>query len=253
MVGRFNLFGPWIVDAQKDPLSTPNYIGFVLFVALVAVSASLGVEATRADRAVAVCGVGRGDRAGTLLDDADLRGVLRVRDPLDAAAGRLVGRHVRVVVLAHVAGASPRLRRHRASIAQCCVAAGMPSHVLCALTGIGVARAATAEVPYQRDSAITGRWRHSSKTSLDPTKRYQINEVDPVALGSVAFGLALELEKNERPPRRRRAVGRRWGDAIPCRRRRAGRLETVVRRQPAVIDAFTALPGAVVQGIVRPA
>jgi hypothetical protein len=39
MIGRFNLLGPWIVDAQKDPRSTPNYAGFVLFVALVGVSA----------------------------------------------------------------------------------------------------------------------------------------------------------------------------------------------------------------------
>ena len=39
MIGRFNLFGPWIVDAHKDPRSTPNYIGFVLFVALIGVSA----------------------------------------------------------------------------------------------------------------------------------------------------------------------------------------------------------------------
>ena len=39
MIGRFNMLGPWLVDAQKDPRSTPNYVGFVLFVALVVVSA----------------------------------------------------------------------------------------------------------------------------------------------------------------------------------------------------------------------
>ena len=39
MIGRFNLLGPWIVDAQKDPRSSPNYIGFIMFVALVVLSA----------------------------------------------------------------------------------------------------------------------------------------------------------------------------------------------------------------------
>ena len=38
MIGRFNLLGPWIIDAHKDPRSTPNYVGFVLFVVLIAVS-----------------------------------------------------------------------------------------------------------------------------------------------------------------------------------------------------------------------
>src|SRR3954451_8212890 len=38
IVGRFNVFGPWLLDAHKDPLSTPSYLGFVLFVALVGVS-----------------------------------------------------------------------------------------------------------------------------------------------------------------------------------------------------------------------
>ncbi|MEO7370639.1 MAG: hypothetical protein ABIZ69_07250, partial [Ilumatobacteraceae bacterium] len=41
MIGRFNLFGPWIVDAHKDPRSTPNYLGFVLFVALVGMASYL--------------------------------------------------------------------------------------------------------------------------------------------------------------------------------------------------------------------
>ncbi len=114
MIGRFNLLGPWIIDAQKDPLSTPNYIGFVLFAALVACLGAPGVEATRADRTVAVRGADRGDRVGAVLDDANLRRLLRVRDPLDAPAGRAVGRDMRVVVLAHLAsrgGHAGRTRR----------------------------------------------------------------------------------------------------------------------------------------------
>ncbi|MGZ4791144.1 MAG: hypothetical protein ACXWBO_04710, partial [Ilumatobacteraceae bacterium] len=39
MVGRFNVFGPWLIDPQKDPRATPNYVGFALFVVLVGVSA----------------------------------------------------------------------------------------------------------------------------------------------------------------------------------------------------------------------
>ena len=39
MVGRFNIVGPWVIDAQKDPRSPPNYVGFVVFVVLVAASA----------------------------------------------------------------------------------------------------------------------------------------------------------------------------------------------------------------------
>ena len=42
--------------------------------------------------------------------------------------------------------------------------------------------------------------------SLDPSQRYQINEFDPVTFGGPAFGLALQLERDRRPCRRR-AVG----------------------------------------------
>jgi hypothetical protein len=114
-----------------------------------------------------------------------------------------------------------------------------------AATGLGVARAASAEVPYQRDSTITKALSTELESTLDPAIRYQINEVDPVALGSVAFGIALELEKKNRV---HAGVGP-WGVAgvMPYRvvdADEAGATLWYVASTP-LIDAFNAQPGAV--------
>jgi hypothetical protein len=126
------------------------------------------------------------------------------------------------------------------------VAVGVVGACVLVSTGVGIARAASAEVPYERDSAVAAALSAQLETSLDHAKRYQINEVDPVALGSVAFGVALELEKHDI----RAGVGP-WGIAgvMPFRvvdQDEADSTLWYVASNP-VIDAFSALPGAVVK------
>ena len=252
MLGRFNLLGPWIFDAQKDPRSAPNYLGFVLFAALVVVSARWAWK--RRERvelslyAVLVAATVLGFFSTTRIFGVFFEYVIRWMLPLVALwvaacvwscwltwRGRLEPDPARLVE-------DRRLQ----------FAAGVVVVCACAVTGFGVARAATAEVPYQRDSAITGALAAQLETSLDPTVAYQINEVDPVALGSVAFGLALELEKHQHV---HAGVGP-WGVAgvTPFRVVHDDQADSTlwyVASRP-VIDAFTALPGAVVQASFDP-
>jgi hypothetical protein len=114
------------------------------------------------------------------------------------------------------------------------------------VTAIGIGRAVTAEVPYERDSTMTGQLSGQLQRSLDRSTHYQINEFDPVALGAVAFGLALDLERHGLHA----GVGP-WGEAgvMPFRVVTDENAESTlwfVASAP-VIDAFSALPGAVVR------
>ena len=252
MIGRFNLLGPWIADAQKDPRSTPNYLGFVLFVALVVVSTRWAWK--RRERvelslyAVLVAATVLGFFSTTRIFGVFFEYVIRWMLPL-----------VALWVASCVWSCWLTWRsRLQPDPARCFddrrlqVAAGVVVVCACALTGLGVARAGSAEVPYQRDSAITGALAAQLEASLDPALTYQINEVDPVALGSVAFGLALELEKHQHV---HVGVGP-WGVAgvTPFRVVRDDQaLATLwyVASQP-VIDAFMALPGAVMRASFDP-
>ena len=247
MVGRFNLFGPWVVDAQKDPRSTPNYIGFVLFVALVAVSARWAWN--RRDRvelslyAVLTAATVLGLISTTRIFGVFFEYVIRWMLPLVAMWVATCVWSCWLTWRARMPSASTASRPDRSML----VAAGVGAALACAATGLGVARAATAEVPYQRDSTVTQALSAQLEASLDPTTRYQINEVDPAALGSVAFGLALELEKQQRV---HAGVGP-WGIAgvMPFRvvsDERADSTLWYVASNPA-IAAFTALPDAIVR------
>ena len=247
MVGRFNLLGPWVIDAQKDPRSTPNYLGFVLFVALVTVSARWAWQ--RRERielsmyAVLVAATLLGLFSTMRIFGVFFEYVIRWMLPLVALwvatcvwSCWLTWRAKTDVEMGAEVGVEPS-RSVR-------LAAGAGIACAVALTGIGVVGAATAEVPYQRDSAITGALASQLESSLDPEKLYQINEVDPVALGSVAFGLALELEKHSSV---HAGVGP-WGVAgvTPFRvvdHDEADSTLWYVASQP-VIDEFMALPGA---------
>jgi hypothetical protein len=239
MIGRFNLLGPWIVDAQKDPQSTPNYIGFVLFVALVAVSARWAWK--RRERVELSLYV--------VLSAATVLGLLSTMRIFGVFFEYVVRWMLPLVALwvatclwscwltwrARSPSDDHTLRLVTGAVAICA----------CAATGIGVARAASADVPYQRDSAITNALSAELETTLDPAIRYQINEVDPVALGSVAFGMALELEKQNRV---HAGVGP-WGVAGVMPHRvvdadEAGAVLWYVASTP-LIDAFNAQPGAV--------
>jgi hypothetical protein len=251
MIGRFNLLGPWIIDAQKDPLSTPNYVGFVLFAALVAFSARLAWK--RRERielslyAVLIAATVLGLFSTMRIFGVFFEYVIRWMLPL-------VALWVATCVWSCWLSWRARAETSTEPAEDRKLQIGIGIVVACAtvLTAVGVVRAASAEVPYQRDSAITGALAKQLETSLDPAKRYQINEVDPVALGSVAFGLALELEKHSDV---HAGIGP-WGVAgvTPFRVVDAGEADSTlwyVASQP-VIDAFMALPGAEVQAFYDP-
>lgn len=243
MIGRFNLLGPWIIDAQKDPRSTPNYIGFVLFVALVGLSARWAWK--RRDRIelslYAVLGAATvlGLFSTTRIFGVFFEYVIRWMLPLVALWVATAVWSCWLTWRARPAGSSFDHKK--------LVAAGVAATCAFVATGIGIARAATAEVPYLRDSKMTGALAAQLETSLDPTIPYQINEVDPVALGSVAFGLALELEKKHHI---HAGVGP-WGVAgvTPFRVVNDNEAEATlwyVASEPE-IAAFSKVPGAVVR------
>ena len=243
MIGRFNLFGPWIIDPQKDPRSTPNYIGFVLFVALVGASARWAWK--RRDRVEL--------SLYAVLSAATMLGLFSTMRIFGVFFEYVIRWMLPLVTLWIAASLWSCWLTWRARPAESrvdhnkLVAAGVAAVFACLATGLGVARAATAEVPYLRDSTVTGALAAQLETSLDPAIPYQINEVDPVALGSVAFGLALELEKKHHI---HAGVGP-WGVAgvTPFRVVDDNEAEATlwyVASQPE-IAAFSEIPGAIVR------
>ena len=242
MVARFNLFGPWIVDASKEVRTEPNYVGFILFLVLVSASARwawkrrepIELRLYAVLSATTVLGL-----ISTLRIFGDfLQYVLRWSSPLVA---------MWVATSVWSCWLTWRSRSARALAGRSSgVCRGIVVAITLAVTAIGVSRSVNAHVPYQRDSTITGALSSQLENSLDRSKRYQINEFDPVALGSVAFGLALELDR-----RGLRAGVGPWGEAgvMPFRVVSDGHADSTlwyVATNP-VIDAFTALPGAVVK------
>ncbi|MEY2581771.1 MAG: hypothetical protein QOE09_1620 [Ilumatobacteraceae bacterium] len=242
MIGRFNLLGPWIVDPHKDPRSTPNYLGFILFVALVGVSLrwawSRKVRVELSLYAVLAAATVLGFISTTRIFGTFFEYVIRWMLPLVAL---WIAASLWSCWLTWRAR-SPREADDRVLL----TAARVGVACLVVLAAIGVGRAANAEVPYQRDSAMTGQLSGQLQRSLDRTTRYQINEFDPVALGAVAFGLALDLERHGLHA----GVGP-WGEAgvMPFRVVTDEQAESTlwfVAGTP-VIDAFSTLPGAVVR------
>ena len=243
MIGRFNLLGPWIFDAQKDPRSTPNYFGFLLFVALLGVSARWAWR--RRDRVeLSLYAVLSAATVLGLLSTMRIFGVFFeyvIRWMLPLVALWIAATIWSCWLTWRARPAESRVDNRRL------VAAGLAAACACVATGIGVARAAGGEVPYLRDSKTTGALAAQLESSLDPTIPYQINEVDPAALGSVAFGLALELEKKHHI---HAGVGP-WGVAgvTPFRVINDDQAEATlwyVASEPEIV-AFSEIPGAIVR------
>jgi hypothetical protein len=245
MIGRFNLFGPWIIDAHKEPVTSPNYIGFVLFAVLV--GAALRWAWKRRERVElslhAVLA------AATLLGFVS---TMRIFGKFYEYVVQWMSPLVSMWIAASVWSCWLTWRQREAPAeSEGTAIAGVAAVVTCAvlITAIGVVRAVGAEIPYRRDSAITGALSRQLEASLDANVRYQINEFDPVALGSVAFGIALEMERHHVDA----GVGP-WGanGVMPFRvvsDQQAGSTLWYVATNP-VIDAFAELPGAVVRASV---
>ena len=242
MVSRFNLLGTWLFDPQKDPRSSPNYLGFVLFVVLVGASARWAWK--RRERveltlwAVLVVATVLGLFSTTRIFGNFLEYVIRWMSPLVAmwVAASLWSCWLTWRSRATTQPSGRVLLEGAAAMVA----------LMTVVTAVGVARAVTAEIPYNRDSTLTGALSAQLEQSLDPTVHYQINEFDPVALGSAAFGLALELERHHLHA----GVGP-WGVAgvMPFRVVSDEQAESTlwfVASNPA-IAAFSALPGAVIR------
>lgn len=249
MVGRFNLLGPWIVGAAKDPLTRPNYAGFVLFAALVVVSARFAWKRReRAEMALyAVLGMTTvlGAISTMRIFGRFFEYVIRWMTPLVAMwiATCLWSCWLEWRSRAARRPSPDDDRRWMAAATAGALAAAV------AVTAVGVVRGAEADIPYARDSEMTGELAAQLEQSIDPAVRYQINELDPVALGAVAYGLALQFEHDGVHA----GVGP-WGQSgvMPFRvvsDQQAGSTLWYVASTP-VIDAVSALPGAVVMAFV---
>jgi hypothetical protein len=234
MAGRFNLLGPWIDDPLQSPTADPNVIGFVLFCGLVA--------------AGGWCAWRRRQRS-----ELTLYAVLAWVTLLGAVStARIFGsffeyvvRWMLPLVAMWIGAAAWSLTRTMLSARPAARRGLTSAAALIALVSVavGVPRGVAADVPYRVDSDITDALADQLGTSLDPSLTYQINERDPVALGSVAFGLHLQLDKDGF----RAGVGP-WGQAGVKRFRVVDDAEAdatlwYVAGQP-LIGAVAALPDA---------
>ena len=236
MVGRFNLLGPWIADARKNPLTSPNYVGFVLFAALVVVSGRWAWQ--RRERvemalyAVLILATVLGAFSTMRIFGPFFEYVIRWMTPLVA---------LWIAACAWSCWLEWKSRPHRRTSEWMWV--GAVGGCVAVATIVGVVRGASADIPFGRDSRITGELSAQLERTLDPQATYQINELDPAALGAPAFGLALELERHGLHA----GVGP-WGQAgvMPFRVVTDEAAESTlwyVAGTP-LIDAFTTLPGA---------
>ena len=242
MVSRFNVFGPWLFNPLQDPRSTPNYIGFVLFIALVGAATRWAWK--RRDRVelalYAVLAV------ATILG---LVSTMRVFGTFFEYVIRWMSPLVAMWIAAALwscwltwRARAPALSSYRPLV----FGTAALAIILCVTTAIGVTRAVTADIPYHRDSIITGALSAQLEVSLDPAMRYQVKEYDPVTLGPIAFGLALELE------RRHLHVGvGPWGRAgvMPFRVVDDGQADATLwyTAGDPLIAEISALPGAVIR------
>jgi len=242
MVGRFNLFGPWIIDARKNPRSDPNYLGFLLFVVLV--GAALWWAWKRRERVelslFAVL---------TLATVLGFVSTVRIFGPFFDYVIRWMSPLVAMWIAAAIwscwltwSARSPAESHDRKAMG----AAAIGVACITAVTVIGVVRSAPADVPFPRDIALTQALSTQLRSSLDPAERYQINEIDPVSFGSVAFGLAVEFDR-----RGVHAGVGPWGTAgaMPFRVVADDRADSTLWYVAGTkaIEALASLPGAVVR------
>ncbi|MGD9703136.1 MAG: hypothetical protein AB7Q42_15810 [Acidimicrobiia bacterium] len=199
MAGELNLLGPWVTGPGKVPIESPNLAGFLGFVLLVAAGGWFAVR--RRDREVltlqAVLGlavvIGLASTArifGTFFDY-----VIRWMWPLAAAITmaslwslwRAASERV-ATIRSREGRAVPAVRFVRAAPA-------IGTAAFLVVTVLGVASAAEAETTYPRDSRMTQQLSAQLAERLDRSAVYRLEHHDPVALGSAAFGIVLEMEK----------------------------------------------------------
>ncbi len=236
LVGRLNLLGPWLHDPAASPRATPDVVGFVLFVALVGAGGWCAWQRRRRPELTMYAVLAASTVLG-LASTARIFGtfyeyVVRWMLPLAAAWVATAAWSVIQTVLARHPAPANRRRL---------VGAGVLA--MLAWTAVGVAHAATAQIPYPKDSALTTSLAGQLAARLDRSQTYQFDEDDPMSLGALGYGLPLALEKAGF----RVGVGP-WGTAGAMAYRvvtdeHADHALWYVSTQP-LIDAFAAAPGA---------
>ena len=190
MAGMFNLAGPWVLGPGGRPTDAPNLPGFVGFVLLV--GAGVWVAGRRRDREVltlqAVLGaaVVLGFFSTSRVFGTFFEYVVRWMWPLAASVAMVSLWSLWRAVADPETGWRP-VRLHRVTAGAAAVAA------VVAVLALG--SAAVADPTYPRDSAMTVDLSNQLADRLDPNAVYRLEHHDPVALGSAAFGMLLELDK----------------------------------------------------------
>ena len=201
MAGQLNLVGPWVVGSGHQPTDSPNWLGFIGFVALVI--AGLAISWHRRDDKVLTFQVTLAlVTALGLLSTSRISGVMF--DYLIQWMLPLAALWAAVSIWSLTTLVVGGTRRHAAS------AAGLLTVGL-----LSVASAALAfggEAPEPLDSRLVGALADQVDDQLDPNRSYLIRRFDPGAQGGGADGLVLELER--RGQQVFRAGGPRWDTAV---------------------------------------
>ena len=190
MAGVFNLAGPWIVGPGTEPTDAPNVPGAIGFVLLVAAGVWFAVR--RRDREVLTLQVVLGlALALGFVSTARVFGtffeyVIRWMWPLAACVTMASLWSLWRAITDPVTGWST-VRIRRVGVAAAAVAA--------VVAVLAVGSAATADQTYPRDSAMTADLSAQLADRLDRDAVYRLEHHDPVALGTAAFGIILEMEK----------------------------------------------------------
>ena len=184
--GEFNLLGSWVTGRHHEPTTSPNLVGLVAMVALVAVG--LSVAWRRRDRSVlALFAVWGAAMAIGLFSVTRVFGefydyVVRWIWPINAIA-------VLAALLAVGRAAVHRWPTHQLQLARLASAAPV---VLMVVAGL---QAAGARPPHESDSRLVGGLSGPLADHLSPDARYLLRWHDPAALGGVPYGLVLEMER----------------------------------------------------------
>ncbi len=184
--GEFNLLGSWVTGRHHEPTASPNLVGLLAMVALVA--GGVWVAWRRRDREAlalfAVCGAATaiGLFSVTRVFGEFYDYVVRWVWPINAIAAL-------AALLAIGRAATDRWPGHLPRLARWAVVMPVLLVVAAGLQATG------ARPPHESDSRLVGGLSGPLADHLSPDARYLLRWHDPAALGGVPYGLVLEMER----------------------------------------------------------